>query len=155
MATSSSATLTATLAGLSLIAGTQYAVAFGRPGSNNADANTRKGDGSARSGRLFIADRAGVFKVAFAQDSLVSVLVIEGHPATSHHDGPPGAQQRVGHPPHPLPSAAASRYAPPEPGTTVQHHPLPAPAMVATVAKFGTFAIVPVAVRRLARVARG
>jgi hypothetical protein len=76
VATSSDATLTATFAGPALVAGAEYAVAFGRPGSTNADANTRKGDGSACGGRLFIADGAGVFNEAVAQDTLVSVLVI-------------------------------------------------------------------------------
>jgi hypothetical protein len=78
VATSSDATLTATFAGPALEAGTEYAVAFSRPGSGpgGAVANTRKGDGSACGGRLFIANGAGAFNEAPAQDTLVSVLVL-------------------------------------------------------------------------------
>ena len=76
VATSSDATLTATFAGPALVAGTEYAAAFSRPGSTTAGANYRKGDGSACGGSWFNADGAGVFNVAQAQDILVSVLVI-------------------------------------------------------------------------------
>jgi hypothetical protein len=75
VATSSDATLTATFAGPALVAGTEYAVAFSRPGSTSAGVNYRKGDGSACGGDWFNADGAGPFNVAQAQDLLVSVLV--------------------------------------------------------------------------------
>jgi hypothetical protein len=75
VATSSDATLTATFAGPALVAGTEYAAAFSRPGSTSAGANFRKSDGSACGGDWFIADGAGPFNVAQAQDILISVLV--------------------------------------------------------------------------------
>ena len=75
MATSFDATLTATFAGPALVAGTEYAAAFGRPGAPNAGANSQRGDGSACGGNLFIADGVGVFNEAEGQDTLVSVLV--------------------------------------------------------------------------------
>ena len=75
VATSSDATLTATFAGPVLVAGTEYAATFSRPGSTNVTANSRKGDGSACGGKWYIANGAGVFNEALAQDSLVSVLV--------------------------------------------------------------------------------
>jgi hypothetical protein len=58
-----------------LVAGTEYAAAFGRPESTSASVNFRKGDGSACGGSWFNADGAGPFNVAQAQDLLVSVLV--------------------------------------------------------------------------------
>jgi hypothetical protein len=75
VATGSDATLTATFAGPALVAGTEYAAAFGRPESTSASVNFRKGDGSACGGSWFNADGAGPFNVAQAQDLLVSVLV--------------------------------------------------------------------------------
>jgi hypothetical protein len=75
VATGSDATLTATFAGPALVAGTEYAAAFGRPESTSASVNFRKGDGSACGGTWFNADGAGPFNVAQAQDLLVSVLV--------------------------------------------------------------------------------
>ena len=75
VATSSDATLTATFAGLTLVAGTEYAVAFSRPGSTSAGANFRFDDGTGCGGNWFNADGAGPFNVAQAQDLLVSVLI--------------------------------------------------------------------------------
>jgi hypothetical protein len=77
VATSSDATLTATFAGPALVAGNEYAAAFSRPGTGpgGVGANNRKGDGSACGGNWFIADGAGPFNEAVAQDLLVSVLV--------------------------------------------------------------------------------
>jgi hypothetical protein len=76
VATGDAVTLTASFAGPALVAGTEYAVAFSRPESTSAVANTRESAGGAAcSGKLFIADGAGAFNEAFIQDTLVSVLV--------------------------------------------------------------------------------
>jgi len=77
VATSSDATLTATFAGPALVAGTEYAAAFSRPGSTSigtAAPNFRTDDGTGCGGNWFVADGAGPFNVAQA-DLLVSVLV--------------------------------------------------------------------------------
>jgi hypothetical protein len=78
VATSSDATLTATFTGPTLVAGTEYAIAFSRPRSTSigtAAPNYRPDDGTGCGGNWFIADGAGPFNVAQA-DLLVSVLVI-------------------------------------------------------------------------------
>jgi hypothetical protein len=77
VATSSDATLTATFAGPDLVAGTEYAVAFGRPGTVPAGANPNivTSDGSACGGKLFLALVGGAFNEVPASDGLVSVLV--------------------------------------------------------------------------------
>jgi len=75
VATNSDAILSATFTGPAIVAGTEYAAAYSRPGSTSAGANLRKGDGSACGGKWFIANGAGVFNEALAQDILVSVFV--------------------------------------------------------------------------------
>ena len=72
----SDASLTATFAGPVLAAGTEYAAAFIRPGSNNTAPTTRRGDGSACAGKFFGANSAGAFTPVADLDILVSVLVI-------------------------------------------------------------------------------
>ena len=76
VATSSDTTVTATFNGPALVAGTEYAAAFSRPGSGLGGAvpYITLGD-STCSGKLFVADGAGPFNEAFNQDLLVSVRV--------------------------------------------------------------------------------
>jgi hypothetical protein len=77
VANSSDATVTATFAGLALVAGTEYAAVIGRPGSTNVTLNSVKGGSSTCSGKSFIAFGADVFvEEVLAQDILVSVRVI-------------------------------------------------------------------------------
>jgi hypothetical protein len=77
VATSSDAMLTATFAGPALVAGTEYAVTFGRPGTVPAGANPNivKSDASACRGKLFLALVGDVFEEVLATDGLVYVLV--------------------------------------------------------------------------------
>jgi hypothetical protein len=79
VATSSDATVTATFTGPDLVAGTEYAVAFSRPGSGAAGFGpVVTSGGSTCSGKLFVAVGAGVFKEELSMnlDLLVSVLVV-------------------------------------------------------------------------------
>jgi hypothetical protein len=74
----SEATVTASFAGPALLAGTEYAAAFSRPGAalGEATVNTINVGGSSCGGKLFLAVGGDVFAPEiFAQDALVSVLV--------------------------------------------------------------------------------
>jgi hypothetical protein len=78
VATSDDATLTAAFAGPALVAGTEYAAAFSRPGVAFADVKviTRNDGGGACGGQLFLASGGDpFFPEIHAQDTLVSVVV--------------------------------------------------------------------------------
>src|SRR5215217_7495117 len=79
VAASGEATLTATFTGPALVAGTEYAAAFSRPGAalGEAAVNTISVGGSACGGKLFLAVAGDAFaEEILAQDALVFVHVI-------------------------------------------------------------------------------
>src|SRR5262249_1767455 len=78
VATSTDAALTATFSGPALVAGTDYAAAFSRPGAGSSDAslNTLLDGGGTCGGTLFLAVQGDVFAEEVNHlDSIVSVLV--------------------------------------------------------------------------------